>query len=223
MMIQTMVVSVCAIASVLGLPGCGGILLEPADVRAPWRGEAEEMCLRSTGIEVLASGVKLAPIDGPGSCGALHPIKVTEAANGVTLSPGATLSCPMIPAVNAWLNETVQPAARVHLGVAVSELSVAASYVCRNRNNQKRAKKSEHAYANAIDISAFVTRDGRRITVRDGWQGAEDEKMFLRKVHKDACIHFTTVLGPDGDKYHQDHFHFDLAKRGRKGNARYCR
>jgi hypothetical protein len=39
-------------------------------------------------------------------------------------------------------------------------------------------------------------------------------------MHKSACGPFGTVLGPDADKYHKDHFHFDVAKHG---NGAYCR
>ena len=36
---------------------------------------------------------------------------------------------------------------------------------------------------------------------------------FLRDIHKAACSIFTTVLGPEANKYHRNHFHLDLAER----------
>jgi hypothetical protein len=36
---------------------------------------------------------------------------------------------------------------------------------------------------------------------------------FLHAIHKAACTIFSTVLGPDADKAHRNHFHLDLAVR----------
>lgn len=43
---------------------------------------------------------------------------------------------------------------------------------------------------------------------------------FLREAHSSACRIFGTVLGPEANKAHLNHFHIDLAERNR-GN--YCR
>ncbi|MEC9367793.1 MAG: extensin family protein [Pseudomonadota bacterium] len=43
--------------------------------------------------------------------------------------------------------------------------------------------------------------------------------LFLRHAHKTACRMFGTVLGPEANAAHKDHFHLDLAER-RHGN--YC-
>jgi hypothetical protein len=41
------------------------------------------------------------------------------------------------------------------------------------------------------------------------------EANFLRRLHKGACGTFGTVLGPEANEAHRDHFHFDLAARKR--------
>ena len=41
------------------------------------------------------------------------------------------------------------------------------------------------------------------------------EATFLRRLHKGACGTFGTVLGPEANEAHRDHFHFDLAARRR--------
>ena len=43
---------------------------------------------------------------------------------------------------------------------------------------------------------------------------------FLRAAHRTACRLFGTVLGPEANEAHRDHFHVDLAKRKR---SNYCR
>jgi hypothetical protein len=81
---------------------------------------------------------------------------------------------------------------------------------------------SEHAFANAVDVSAFVLRDGRRVSVLNGWRGSPKERAFLRRLHQSACKRFGTVLGPEYNAAHANHFHFDMAKSMRNGTA-YCR
>ena len=61
--------------------------------------------------------------------------------------------------------------------------------------------------------------DGTVISVLDGWTN-EWTSGVLRELHAGACGLFGTVLGPDADRYHQGHFHFDTARRRGKS---YCR
>ena len=39
-------------------------------------------------------------------------------------------------------------------------------------NGNPRARISEHAFGNALDIAAFTLADGRKITVKNGWRGS---------------------------------------------------
>ncbi|MEO0730119.1 MAG: extensin family protein, partial [Pseudomonadota bacterium] len=43
---------------------------------------------------------------------------------------------------------------------------------------------------------------------------------FLKAAHLTACKHFGTVLGPEFDLTHRNHFHVDLARRRR---GAFCR
>jgi hypothetical protein len=90
-------------------------------------------------------------------------------------------------------------------------------------NHVSGARLSEHGYANALDVSVFILSDGRKVTVKGGWYGADVDRRFLRDVHHGGCREFTTVLGPESDSYHRDHFHLDLARHGRDGLKRICR
>lgn len=130
----------------------------------------------------------------------------------------------MVPSVETWVQNVLRPAALRYLGSDVVQLKIAASYACRTRNHKPGAKLSEHGRANAIDISKFYLADGRVVTVKRGWRrGSEGERRFLRYIHRGACEHFSTVLGPNADRYHQDHFHLDLARHGRMGTYRVCK
>lgn len=202
------------------LVGCGRLAF---DVREPWRAQAEEACLASGLVRPGAHLSRIAEIDGPGSCGITYPFRATALAGGeIGLSNRLTLACPMVPALDGWLAATVQPAAELHLGVAVAEVK-AGSYSCRSRNNQAGARASEHAYGNAVDVMAFRLADGRLLTVREGWRGRPEEQDFLREIFVGACRRFTTVLGPGSDSFHHDHLHLDLARHDPAGRRRVCK
>lgn len=142
-------------------------------------------------------------------CGVADPVRVTSVA-GVRLSQAATVDCSIATALNTWVQDVAQPAYDGKL----SELRIAAHYVCRGRNNKKGAQISEHGKGRAIDISAFVLTDGRVLSV----VGDYDQRM--RRIYKAGCGIFRTTLGPGSDGYHEDHLHFDTSARS--GDA-YCR
>ena len=102
----------------------------------PWRADEERACLASGVVRESTFVASRASLGGPSVCGALRPFMVAAAAQGsVQLRPSALLRCPMVPAVDRWVERVVIPAARYHLGIAVIELKVAASYSCRPMNN----------------------------------------------------------------------------------------
>lgn len=150
-------------------------------------------------------------------CGLNDAVKVRSVA-GVGLSQGAVIDCATATALKTWVENSAKPTFN-RTGGGLKSLSVAAHYICRTRNNQPGARVSEHGRGKAIDISAFQMRDGTTITVLDGWNARGSSKA-LRRLHKEACGTFGTVLGPQSDRHHKDHFHFDTARRG--GGA-YCR
>jgi hypothetical protein len=190
----------------------------------PWRADEERQCLASGFVRSNPFLVERASLGGPEPCGALKPFEMSAVADGyVHLKPAAMLRCPMVPAVERWVRETVRPAARYHFGRDLVELRVAASYSCRAINHVHGGRLSEHGHANAIDIGSFLLSDGNVVTVKGGWRGEEREQAFLRAVHDGACREFSTVLGPEADRMHHDHFHLDLARHGRDGSKRVCK
>ncbi len=150
-------------------------------------------------------------------CGLAAPVRVTHA-GGLALSQPATLDCRTARTLAAWVRDAVRPVIGTR-GGGVTGLAVAAHYICRTRNNRPGARVSEHGRGRAIDISAFLLSDGTRIAVLSGWRD-QRQRRLLRQLHHAACGPFGTVLGPESDRYHQDHFHLDTA-RYRSGS--YCR
>ena len=130
-----------------------------------------------------------------------------------TLTPTATLACPIVSALDRWVSDSVQPAAVRWFGAPVSEIKQISSYSCRGMVGSGGSGVSEHAFGNAIDVAAFTLADGRQITVQEGWHGTPEEQGFLHDVHLAACNNFTTVLAPGYNAAHYNHIHVDLMRR----------
>jgi hypothetical protein len=149
-------------------------------------------------------------------CSAVGAVQLLDIGTPVT-NLGA-MTCSLAHAFELWVREAVQPAARERLGSRVVRIESFGTYSCRPVNGQAGARLSEHGRANAVDIGAFILADGRRITVLDGWSGADENvRRFLRDVHDAGCRRFSVGLGPDANSYHRNHLHFDM------GRGPYCR
>lgn len=126
------------------------------------------------------------------------------------------VSCPLAEKLAGWARFGVDRAARQILGASLVRIETMGSYACRNVAGSSR--RSAHATAEAIDVSGFVLSDGRRITLTGDWDnGTAEEKRFLRVIQDSACKRFGTVLGPQYNAAHRDHFHLEL------GGGNYCR
>ncbi len=102
----------------------------------------------------------------------------------------------------------IQPLALRHLGAAVDRIEHFGSYSCRTIAGSSRM--SEHATANAIDISGFRLDGGRTVSLKRGWTAGGKSARFLRDVRAGACRWFNMVLSPDYNEAHADHFHADM-------------
>lgn len=216
--------SLWVVFGLLALWGCSKSGTDFVSKPEPWRTDEEKMCIAAGYARQSPFLHQRTSLGGPGHCGAAYPYEMSAALGGqVQMRPTALLVCPMIPAVDHWVGAVVNPAARRHFGMPVVEMKVAASYGCRPMNHVNGARLSEHGHANALDVSAFLLADGRWIMVKQGWYGDPRERAFLRQLHQGACGVFTTVLGPNYDANHRDHFHMDLARHGRDGQNRICK
>lgn len=126
------------------------------------------------------------------------------------------VTCPLANNFAGWARYGVDRAAQQILGSRLVRIETFGSYNCRNVAGTSR--RSAHATGNAIDVSAFVLADGRRISVLGDWSsGTDSERRFLRVVHDSACKRFGTVLGPNYNAAHHDHFHLEYS------NSDFCR
>lgn len=150
-----------------------------------------------------------------GGCSALGAVQLEDI--GTPVANLGAMTCPLARQFARWTREAVQPAASRFLGSPVRRIETFGTYSCRGVNSRPGARLSEHASANAVDVSAFVLADGRRVTVERGWRGDRRERDFLRAIHAAGCRRFNITIGPDADAYHRDHLHFDM------GRGPYCR
>src|SRR5690606_15828739 len=87
------------------------------------------------------------------------------------------VTCAMAVQLANWMRDTVQPAARKHLGEQIVAVRNVASYSCRNRYNAPGKRISEHALANALDIAAFETASGKTVTLLRHWFAKEPKQV----------------------------------------------
>ena len=107
------------------------------------------------------------------------------------------------------------PSSRLHFGRAVTAIdhseaisaaALTSCYRCAGASRQ----------CQCVDLAGFrLARD--RITVAGDWRDAGAKGRFLREVRDGACDLFATVLSPDYNAAHRDHFHLDQAARGAWG------
>jgi hypothetical protein len=217
--------------------------LRPSEVPTdPWS-DAEVAAAKAKCTETL-SGIRLdfepLPAFKQGLCGTAAPILLRSVGSDtkVEIDPPATVTCELAKALSNWIFNEVQPEAMALLDSPVVKLR-ASSYACRNCYNRINGHLSEHALANAFDLSEFVLASGQHITIRDGWDSRlialplrnplhvisvsassetvaaplSRESQFVRNAHQSACQMFGTVLGPAANRAHNDHFHLDMKQR----------
>lgn len=165
----------------------------------------------------------LAPVRA-GQCGFDDGVRLAAGgARRIALAPaGLGTSCAVAAGLALWEWNVVQPAAARHFGSAVTSIEHFGSYNCRRIYGRSVGPFSEHSTADAVDIAGFRLADGTRISLVADWKGDGAKAAFLRDVRDGACDLFSTVLSPDYNAAHRDHFHFDQAERG-VGGWRGCR
>lgn len=149
-----------------------GAAVEPAAPPPEWTpvevGAALMQCV-SLLAPISAEVIPLAPVR-YNDCGTPAPVLLRSIGgkDRIAVDPPLVMNCPMVAALSHWLEKTVQPAARAALGSPVARI-VGSSYACRNLYNLPNERRSQHAYANAIDLPVFFLADGRKVDLTQGW------------------------------------------------------
>ncbi|MGN6500961.1 MAG: extensin-like domain-containing protein [Tsuneonella sp.] len=214
------------ILGALALSACGSLVPQSRAPARPQRSAhlpvaaapREQMCLAELGTQ-HASFVALPDRYYGAGCSTLGSVSLSAVAGDegrFSLANLGPVACPLANTFAGWARYGVDRAARQILGSPLVRIETMGSYSCRTVAGSERL--SAHARAEAIDVAAFVLADGRRISVLGDWQdGDARERQFLRVVHASACKRFGTVLGPDYNAAHRNHFHVEL------GRGSFCR
>ena len=172
------------------------------------RPEACRVALASAGADFAAMDDKVES----DACYIRNRVRL-ERTSAAGLHPVET-RCTIAARLLLWERHDLQRAAQLHLGSPVARIHHLSSFSCRAMRTSSGAagRMSEHATANAVDISGFTLGDGRRISLLEDWTGNSDAARFLRAARDGLCRWFNTVLGPDYNDLHRDHFHADMGR-----------
>ncbi|MEG3088249.1 extensin family protein [Sphingomonas sp. PB4P5] len=153
-----------------------------------------------------------------GGCSLIGSVQLIDIGLPVTGIKG--MRCGVARAFVGWARNAIAPAARQMLGSDVVRVETMGSYACRNvvGRSGRPAKLSGHASGNAVDVSAFILRDGRRISIEKDWRSSDPQvRAFLQTIRGSACKRFGTVLSPDYNAAHYNHLHLE------DDRANFCR
>jgi hypothetical protein len=88
----------------------------------------------------------------------------------------------------------------------------------RRGRPSRRGKRAVSADAGISHVDAASDRESS-VSPPPEVEKPSPRRQFLRQIHTKACQRFGTVLGPEANEAHRNHFHVDMAKRRYRG---YC-
>ncbi len=159
--------------------------------------------------KLITSG---AVADSRGECPLRSVVRVRDFGT-VKLSSSFLASCPLALSSALYLQQQAKPLTRRMLGQELLQVDHFGSFACRNIYHRQNARRSEHATAEALDISGFRLSDGRRISVLKGWPDPQYHS-WLQGLLASSCSYYGSALGPDYNAAHANHFH--LGMRGQR-------
>jgi hypothetical protein len=180
-------------------------------------------CLEELKASQIEAEAASSPHASPDACSIAEPVRITSiglhGGGKLDLPAHPLLDCSFALAFAGFLRDLVAPLGEAMLGATVVTLDTGPGYYCRDVDRVSGAKVNPHGKGIAIDVSAVLLADRRRIAV--GHEVSPQEALFMQTMRRAGCGWFTTILGP-GDPDHADHFHFDILRHGATGNYRIC-
>ncbi len=152
-----------------------------------------------------ADFTEMEPLRVSEDCGIENRIDLRRVA-GVSLRPVET-SCETALRLTLWTEHGLKPAAREAFGQEPTRMLHIGSYNCRPIRGST-TRMSSHATASSIDIAGVTLADGRQLSLLKGWDGPGAQPQFFADLRNTGCDWFQTVLGPEFNALHADHFHF---------------
>ena len=150
--------------------------------------------------------------DSEGACPLRNVVRVANFGS-VQLSSSFLASCPLALSSALYVEQQAKPLTRHVLAGVLRREDQLGSFACRNIDHREQARRSEHATADALDVSGFRLTDGRRISVLQGWR-SDRSHPWLAALLSNSCPYFGNALGPEYNAAHANHFHFGMRGQG---------
>ncbi|HCJ7352015.1 TPA: extensin family protein [Klebsiella pneumoniae] len=150
--------------------------------------------------------------DSEGSCPLRNVVRVANFGS-VQLSSSFLASCPLALSSALYIEQQAKPLTRQLMASDLRQIDHLGSFACRNIYHRQQARRSEHATADALDVSGFRLADGRRVSVLQGWR-SETSRPWLAALLSSSCHYFGNALGPEYNAAHANHFHFGMRGQG---------
>jgi hypothetical protein len=151
------------------------------------------------------------------TCGAPQVVTYARGPGHIAYVPAPVVTCGMALALASYERILQEEAERVFQSPIV-RIEQIGTYNCRGIVRFKGVV-SEHSYANAIDLTRFMLKNGKVISVLNDFDSGEGPPAhsggaFLRAISQRAQDEdvFSNVLTPFWDAAHKNHFHLDLAR-----------
>tara|TARA_R100000742_G_C4274316_1_gene94240 strand:- start:601 stop:1209 length:609 start_codon:yes stop_codon:yes gene_type:complete len=142
-------------------------------------------------------------------CKVENAVRLTRV-GGITLDNSPLLTCSMVKQLTLFENKFIQPLAKRLFNSEIKRIKHLGTYNCRSMR-QFTSIPSQHSFANALDVSSFITEDNQEINIEKHWKTSGNKGKFLRKIALDACKVFQVAVSPNKDANHYNHFHWDMA------------
>lgn len=149
------------------------------------------------------------PAQQSGQCPLVDAVRITRFGD-VRLSSSFLSSCALAVSSTMLVTQALKPLAQSELGSPLAGIDHLGSYACRNIYHRAQGRLSEHATADAWDLSAFRLQNGQRISVQSNWHGDDARSRWLRAVFAQSCALYGNALGPEYNAAHANHFHLGM-------------
>jgi hypothetical protein len=184
-----------------------------------------ETVLQPAAREALGSRITRLVRTGSYSCRNMYsdpkrPLSEHATGNAIDIGGFVTADGRTITVKKGW-----GPTERDIAAAAKKQQEPAAKARSKARNINEKAEKEDAKSSGADDKrslhkAGFKTKrdNGPPVVEATGNLTAADtvEAAFLKRLHNGACTVFGTVLGPEANDAHRDHFHFDMKPRRRR-------
>ncbi|MGB7803100.1 MAG: extensin family protein [Buttiauxella sp.] len=151
--------------------------------------------------------------DTSGNCPLTDVVRV-QSFGSVGVSSSFLASCPLALSSTMFIHQRAVPLAQAELGSKLTRINHLGSFACRNIYNREGARRSEHATADALDISGFSFASQQQLSVLKDWKGSGKRSEYLRAAFDNSCLFYGNSLGPDYNAAHADHFHLGMRGYG---------